>query len=58
MTIPHKESVLRHLERLSPEAEEIGAVNVIRFPGGASGHNTDREGFLDALRERRSLERE
>ena len=53
VTAPHKEKILAVLDSLSPEAEKIGAVNVVRFAGGAAaGHNTDADGFLDAFAER------
>jgi shikimate dehydrogenase len=50
VTIPHKESVMRHLDDLCPEAETIGAVNTIVVrEGRCIGHNTDVTGFLRAL---------
>lgn len=52
VTIPYKEAVLRHLDRLAPGAAAIGAVNtVVVGPRGLVGHNTDAPGFLVALRE-------
>lgn len=52
VTVPYKEEVIPFLDRLTPEAARIGAVNVIRFlPGGIlEGANSDYFGF------RRSLE--
>lgn len=42
VTIPHKEAMATLVSSLSPEAREIGAVNVIVFANGATvGHNTD-----------------
>ncbi len=42
VTIPHKEAVLRHCDTLSPEAEQIGAVNtVVLCRGRLHGLNTD-----------------
>ncbi len=50
VTIPHKESVARFCDRLTPQARRVGAVNVVGFSRGrAIGHNTDVLGFLDAL---------
>lgn len=51
VTVPFKESILEHLQTLTHEAREIGAVNtVVRlFNGGYLGHNTDAQGFLKAL---------
>lgn len=58
VTIPYKEQVIPFLHTLSPEAEEIGAVNVIRVvrqPGEMynyhlTGYNTDYIGFRESLR--------
>jgi shikimate dehydrogenase len=50
VTIPYKESVIRHLDRLSPEAGVIGAVNtIVARDGRCTGHNTDATGFMRAL---------
>jgi len=51
ITIPYKEAVIPLLHRLSPEAEEIGAVNTIVVEKDATlvGHNTDSLGFIAAL---------
>jgi shikimate dehydrogenase len=51
VTIPHKRAVIPHLDRLTPEAEAIGAVNTItRLDDGTlRGDNTDAAGFLNAL---------
>jgi len=53
ITFPFKEAVIPLLDRLSPEAAEIGAVNTVVFDGGghATGYNTDRSGFRAAFRE-------
>ncbi|WP_030241093.1 shikimate dehydrogenase [Streptomyces sp. NRRL S-350] len=51
VTHPCKRDVLPVLDRLSPEAEAIGAVNTIVFDEhGATGHNTDGTGFMASLR--------
>lgn len=50
-TIPHKEALVPLMDRLSPEAELIGAVNTVVFREGERyGCNTDAAGFLEALR--------
>jgi shikimate dehydrogenase len=50
VTVPHKETVMTYLDRVSPEAERIGAVNtIIRYEDDLVGDNTDAGGFLDAL---------
>ncbi|MCL5292285.1 MAG: shikimate dehydrogenase [Actinobacteria bacterium] len=52
VTMPHKESAVKHLDRLDSEAQVVGAVNTISFAGGQRvGHNTDVKGFLAALAE-------
>jgi shikimate dehydrogenase len=52
VTIPYKEAVLRHLDRLDPEAAAIGAVNtVVVAARELVGYNTDARGFLAALRD-------
>ena len=50
VTHPFKQQVLDCLDRLSPEAAALGAVNTVVFgPHGAEGHNTDTTGFRDAF---------
>lgn len=50
-TIPHKQAVIPLLDEISPEAHEIGAVNVIRIRDGRlKGFNSDIIGFMDSLR--------
>jgi shikimate dehydrogenase len=52
LTIPHKVSVVPHLDALSVEASMIGAVNTARCDGEhLIGENTDGKGFLRGLRE-------
>jgi shikimate dehydrogenase len=47
-----KVTVIQYLDRLSPEAELIGAVNtVVRDGSQLDGHNTDGKGFLQSVRE-------
>lgn len=51
VTMPHKEAVARAVDRLSPTAERLGAVNtVVRVGGVLVGESTDGQGLLDALR--------
>jgi shikimate dehydrogenase len=50
VTIPYKEAVLPFLDELSPAAEQIKAVNCIRFHAGKrTGFNTDVIGFKRSL---------
>jgi shikimate dehydrogenase len=52
ITHPFKERVVAHLDRLSPDAAAIGAVNTVIFgtPEGTVGHNTDCWGFAESFR--------
>jgi 3-dehydroquinate dehydratase/shikimate dehydrogenase len=50
VTIPHKQSILRHLDIVAPLAKRIGAVNTVwRKAGKWRGTNTDTEGVLKPL---------
>jgi shikimate dehydrogenase len=51
VTMPHKADVAGAVDRLSPTAERLGAVNtVVRRGGVLVGESTDGEGFVTALR--------
>ena len=53
LTVPHKIQALSLVEALSPEASCAESVNTLtRTPTGWTGHTTDGQGFLEALRER------
>jgi shikimate dehydrogenase len=54
VTMPHKQSVMAHLDRLDSLAERIGAVNTIVREGDGRlvGYNTDAAGFLEPLASR------
>lgn len=54
VTIPYKSDVIKFLDHISPEAHEIGAVNVIRIKPRSSGpeltgFNSDVFGFTNSL---------
>lgn len=52
VTMPHKASVAAAVDRLTPAAEALGAVNCVFWEGDRLvGDNTDGDGFVDALRE-------
>jgi shikimate dehydrogenase len=53
VTIPHKQAVMASLDRLSPAAQAIGAVNTIcvEADGLLFGDNTDGRGFVADLRD-------
>lgn len=56
VTVPYKQLIIPFLDDISPEAEEIGAINtVVKVDGKSKGYNTDVYGFaasLDFLRDR------
>ena len=57
VTIPHKESVMKHLDFINDAAREIGAVNTVVFKDGRKlGYNTDEIGFSKAILEFTSRE--
>lgn len=51
VTIPYKEKVIKYLDELDKEAEEIGAVNTIKFTSDNKliGYNTDTYGFQKSI---------
>ena len=50
VTMPHKESAAACVDRLTAEAEILGAVNCITNEAGVlTGHNTDGEGFVRSI---------
>jgi shikimate dehydrogenase len=52
VTVPHKEAVMKFLDRIDEEAREIGAVNtVVNKEGLLIGYNTDGRGFMASLNE-------
>ena len=53
ITIPHKVSVMHHLDEVDTPAEEIGAVNtIVNCQGVLHGYNTDCPGAVKALLEK------
>lgn len=51
VTIPHKQTVIGHLDGLDPFAEKLGAVNTVAVtPEGLMGYNTDGPGLISVLR--------
>jgi shikimate dehydrogenase len=54
VTVPHKETVLPHLDALTPLARRVGAVNtIVNRDGRLLGDNTDVHGFAMTLRQQR-----
>jgi 3-dehydroquinate dehydratase/shikimate dehydrogenase len=54
VTLPYKQTILKHLKDCEPLAADIGAVNtvVVRRDGGLYGCNTDYVGVLRALEQK------
>jgi shikimate dehydrogenase len=51
VTVPYKQRVCGLIDKVSAEAQLIGAVNTIKVSRGEfQGYNTDGQGFLDHLR--------
>ncbi len=54
VTIPHKQSIMEHLDHISPLALAVGAVNTVwRQDQAWFGTNTDVQGFLAPLLQQR-----
>jgi shikimate dehydrogenase len=51
LSIPHKVTVIQHLDGLGESAHIMGAVNcVVNCEGKLIGENTDGKGFLQAFK--------
>lgn len=55
VTVPHKVSIMQYLDQISPEAQQIGAVNTVVVDRSSSkprltGHNTDVYGFEKSIK--------
>ncbi len=51
VTIPHKVSVIKYLDELSPDAEVVGSVNtVVNRSGRLVGYNTDYLGVVNTFK--------
>ena len=56
-SLPHKVTVIEHLDHLGASAQIIGAVNTVVVRDGLLvGENTDGQGFVEALRPVCSIE--
>ena len=57
ITLPHKQTILKHLKECEPLAADIGAVNtvVVRGDGSLCGCNTDYVGVLRALQRKLAI---
>lgn len=53
VTVPYKERIIPHLDRLDESAKALGAVNTVKQTNrGWVGYNTDGSGFVDSLSNR------
>ena len=50
VTIPYKQQVMQYLDALSPEAQAIGAVNVVKVGEKLIGYNSDVIGFVNSIK--------
>lgn len=52
VTIPYKEAVIPYLDKISKKAQQIGAVNTIKFTnkGNLKGYNSDFYGFKKSIK--------
>lgn len=51
VTIPHKETIMKHLDFIDEDAAKIGAVNTVKIiDRRLCGFNTDAHGFIEPLR--------
>jgi 3-dehydroquinate dehydratase/shikimate dehydrogenase len=51
VTIPHKQSIIKHLDFIDKTAEKVGAVNTVKVVDGKlHGYNTDAHGFIEPLK--------
>ncbi len=52
VTMPHKQTIIPHLDAIDDVAKAIGAVNTVRIDddGKLTGYNTDAHGFITPLK--------
>ena len=51
VTMPHKQAIVKHLDKIDETASMIGAVNTVKVEGGKLiGYNTDAHGFITPLK--------
>ncbi|MBI4008971.1 shikimate dehydrogenase, partial [Candidatus Roizmanbacteria bacterium] len=56
VTMPHKQEVMKYLDKIDKEAKKIGAVNtIVNNDGTLIGFNTDSIGALEALEKKTNL---
>lgn len=53
VTMPHKQTIIKHLDEIDAVAAKIGAVNTVKIVNGKLiGYNTDAHGFITPLKAR------
>ena len=51
VTMPHKQTIIKHLDEIDGVAAKIGAVNTVKIEDGKLiGYNTDAHGFITPLK--------
>jgi 3-dehydroquinate dehydratase/shikimate dehydrogenase len=51
VTMPHKTTIMKHLDEIDSIAEQVGAVNTVKIENDKLiGYNTDVQGFIEPLR--------
>jgi 3-dehydroquinate dehydratase/shikimate dehydrogenase len=51
VTIPHKQAIMKYLDKIDETARKIGAVNTVKIVDGKlHGYNTDAPGFISPLK--------
>jgi shikimate dehydrogenase len=52
VTMPHKQTIIPHLDEIDDVARAIGAVNTVKIGDGGklTGYNTDAHGFIEPLK--------
>ncbi|ARK29290.1 shikimate dehydrogenase [Halalkalibacter krulwichiae] len=57
VTVPHKIAVMKYLDEIDSEAEQIGAVNtIVNQNGKLVGYNTDGRGYVKSLLDETSID--
>jgi 3-dehydroquinate dehydratase / shikimate dehydrogenase len=52
VTIPHKQTIIKHLDFIDETAKKIDAVNTVKIiDGKLYGYNTDAKGFIEPLKQ-------
>lgn len=56
VTMPHKQTVMKYLDKIDKDAQKIGAVNtILNLKGKLTGFNTDWTGAIAALEQKTKL---